>query len=495
MSLTGPARARESVGRRRTQLPVFAAYAAALISLAVYLSTLIREADWWDAAELALQSYTIGVTHPPGYPVYTLIGKFFTLFIPEPAIATNVMSAVFTSLCAAMLCATAARLRGRWIDALIASITFAFVPVVWSAAVTTEVYNVNMLFLALVFYKLIRWHDEPYPHLALSAGVLYGLSMGTYPANILILPAFLYLIVARRERLKSHLPLFVTAYFVCGALVISLNYFIARINPPFGSLIIPDSLKNLYLFVKGDQFGTLNIHSPRFYAVRVLEHGLRFSRNFFWAGIALGLLGLRSQWKKHPVICRTFLLAFAINMLYFTFYDVKDYETMVAPSYYIFSIWIAYGIGYLGSGHFDRRIRIAAYTISLAMIAGLFAAQIEQRLERSRSTPVSDFVAASFEAIPRGAVAIAPWHEFAPLYYHHRVHGERPDITLVEYKATPYMQIHGIVPEWRELLTNEISSRAVVAYGIPEGLERSYRFISIADEWYRIAPLSEETGE
>jgi len=45
------------------------ASAVTLTSLAVYLLTLVREVDWGDSAELALQAFQLGVTHPPGYPV------------------------------------------------------------------------------------------------------------------------------------------------------------------------------------------------------------------------------------------------------------------------------------------------------------------------------------------------------------------------------------------------------------------------------------------
>ena len=469
--------------------------AVALIALSVYLFTLLREVDWWDAAELTLQSYLLGVTHPPGYPVFTLIGKLFTLFIPDPAIATNVMSAVFTGLCVYMLCITALALGCRRSHSVLSSFVFAFIPVIWSIAVTTEVYNVNMFFLAIVFFLLIRWYEEPAPHLVFLAGTLLGISMGTYLANVLILPAFLYLIIARGWRFKSQLILFSCAYVVFGCLAVSLNYFISKINPPFGSLITPDSLKNLFLFVKGDQYGTLNIHSPRYYVFRLLEHGLHFSKNFMGVGIIIGLFGLRAQWKKDPVICRFFLLAFLINMLYFTFFDVKEYYNMVTPSYFVFSIWIAYGIGYFRSEGFSARTRIAAYVVSIGIIAGLIATQIVPRLERSRNTPVTDFVKSSFGVIPESAVIIAPWNEFTPLYYHHRALGARPDIKLVELRNTPYIREHGMIPEWQELLTNQIGSRAIVTYGIPRNLEQSYRFIAIKDNWYQIAPLPAEGEE
>jgi len=59
------------------------------IAACVYLVTLQREIGWWDAAELSLQAHLVGTTHPPGYPVHTLLGKVFGLLVADPGLATN----------------------------------------------------------------------------------------------------------------------------------------------------------------------------------------------------------------------------------------------------------------------------------------------------------------------------------------------------------------------------------------------------------------------
>jgi hypothetical protein len=163
---------------------------ASITSLVVYLVTLRTEVGRGDSAELALQAYQLGVTHPPGYPVHTILGKLFTLFFNEPAIATNVMSAVFTCLTVGLLSLFLYEVTKNRVISLLGPLIFAFSPIVWQMAVTTEVYNVNIFFLSLSFYLLFKWFTKPSHTLLIISAVIYGVSLGSYLANLLLLPAF-----------------------------------------------------------------------------------------------------------------------------------------------------------------------------------------------------------------------------------------------------------------------------------------------------------------
>ena len=71
-----------------------------LISLGFYLLTLCPTVYVGDSGEFTTAAYTLGITHPPGYPLYVLFGKIFTLIIPFGNIAyrVNLMSAFFGAL-------------------------------------------------------------------------------------------------------------------------------------------------------------------------------------------------------------------------------------------------------------------------------------------------------------------------------------------------------------------------------------------------------------
>lgn len=70
-----------------------------LISFTVYLMTLAPTVYVGDSGELIAASYTLGIPHPPGYPLFTILGKIFITFIPIGSIAyrVNLLSAFFAS--------------------------------------------------------------------------------------------------------------------------------------------------------------------------------------------------------------------------------------------------------------------------------------------------------------------------------------------------------------------------------------------------------------
>ena len=75
-----------------------------LLTFLVYLRTLAPGVYGFDSAELATGVFTQGIVHPPGYPLYLLIGKLFT-FLPvrDVAYRLNLMSAFFAALTVLLL--------------------------------------------------------------------------------------------------------------------------------------------------------------------------------------------------------------------------------------------------------------------------------------------------------------------------------------------------------------------------------------------------------
>src|SRR3990172_10319858 len=179
-------------------------------SLLVYLFTLVPEVNWGDGAELSLQVYQLGVTHPPGYPVYTLLGKAVNLIVTNPAAATNLLSALCTALTIGLMSLFILDLTNHIFASSIVPLIFAFTPQVWSMAVTTEVYNVNLLFLGLTLYLFHLWYKDSSMSALFLSSILFGVSLGTYLANLLLLPAFIFLLYRSKHKSYHKILLFIS---------------------------------------------------------------------------------------------------------------------------------------------------------------------------------------------------------------------------------------------------------------------------------------------
>ena len=193
------------------------AFATFIVSSIVYLITISPDVSFWDCGEFIACSFTMSVMHPPGSPIYTILGRVFT-FLPISNIAwrVNFMSVLSAALTVMFLYLVIVRLineyRGQpkttmdrimtFGSALVGAMTFAFTDSHWFNAVEAEVYAVSMFFTALVVWLILYWGDyaenakaEKYLLLIV---YLMGLATGIHMLNLLAF-AFILLIVHFRS--------------------------------------------------------------------------------------------------------------------------------------------------------------------------------------------------------------------------------------------------------------------------------------------------------
>ena len=164
--------------------------AVLIISLIAYLSALCPGISLGDAGELVSASYTLGIAHPPGYPVFTLLGKLFT-FLPLGTIAgrINLMTAIFGALAGMFLSIFLALITKKASSGILALI-LVFSPLFWECSVAAEVYSLNMFFISSLL--LLAYRSTGSFLGALFGGLLFGLSLENHNTMLLFLPLFLY---------------------------------------------------------------------------------------------------------------------------------------------------------------------------------------------------------------------------------------------------------------------------------------------------------------
>lgn len=187
------------------------------IAFTVYFFSAERTGSLWDCGEFILGAYKLQVVHPPGAPLFLLIGRMFTwlgdLFSSNPAdiaFAVNLMSGLCTALAAAFVSWTTIMLGklmlvgrdgeledGQHIallgSGLVAGLTTAFCTSIWFSAVEGEVYAMSTMFTTLTLWSTIKWYslpDEPQHDRWLVFSIYAaGLSIGVHLLSILTFPA------------------------------------------------------------------------------------------------------------------------------------------------------------------------------------------------------------------------------------------------------------------------------------------------------------------
>lgn len=192
--------------------------AAALTSLAVlllYILTLAPTTSMWDTSEYIAAAYVVGLPHPPGNPLFVLIGRVFALLPVAPSVAMriNVLAALSSAASAFFWFLITERVFVSWItrrwqritgaamSALIGSTAFT----VWNQSVVNEkVYTVSLLGIAAISWLTVRWCDDPEDskadRLLVLVAYLLGLGYANHMAGMLAAPAVGLAVMIRRPQ-------------------------------------------------------------------------------------------------------------------------------------------------------------------------------------------------------------------------------------------------------------------------------------------------------
>ena len=189
--------------------------------LVVYCSTLYPSVPGGDSGEFIASAFTLGVAHPPGYPLFTMLGKFFTL-LPWGSIAwrVNLLSALFGAGAAFFLHMSV----WRWSRNIWAGITaaglFAFSSLTWRWSVAAEVFALNNFFIALLLYLSVRYWQSRELNVVRLAAFFFGLGMANHHLLALYgIPLSLWILwTGRTQLLKPKEFAFLIGFFVLGLL-------------------------------------------------------------------------------------------------------------------------------------------------------------------------------------------------------------------------------------------------------------------------------------
>ena len=200
------------------------------IATFVYLSTMEQTTSLWDCGEYITTANKLEVGHPPGAPLFMMLGRLFSAFAsPEnAAMMINSMSALSSSFSIlflfwsiTMLARKMAKLNGE-IDrnssfaiigaGLIGALSYTFTDSFWFSAVEGEVYAMSSFFTAIVFWAILKWdiEDDQYNESKEKSNTTHpnrwilficymiGLSIGVHLLNLLAIPAIVFVIYFKK---------------------------------------------------------------------------------------------------------------------------------------------------------------------------------------------------------------------------------------------------------------------------------------------------------
>ncbi|MDR2520469.1 MAG: DUF2723 domain-containing protein [Bacteroidales bacterium OttesenSCG-928-I14] len=218
------------------------------IAATVYLMTIEPTASFWDCSEFITSAYKLEVGHPPGAPIFMLIGNIVSHLASSPskvALVLNALSAVFSALVILFLFWTITHLvRKIILNSNVKSINIAqlvtimgagatgalaytFSDTFWFSAVEGEVYAFSSFMTAISFWLILKWEDiadEPNSnHLLILIAYLTGISIAIHLLNLLCIPC-ITLVYFFKKNPNSTLRKTITALIISIGIVALILY-------------------------------------------------------------------------------------------------------------------------------------------------------------------------------------------------------------------------------------------------------------------------------
>ena len=242
-----------------------------LYSFIIYLLTLAPTASFWDSGEFIAVAHGLQVTHPPGAPLYLLLGRLFSMFAPVEWISwsVNLQSAVASALTVMLLYLIIVRLIREWLPkdtqswsladqistyggAIVGATTFAVTDSFWFNAVEAEVYALSMFFTAIAVWLALKWsedHDKPgNERWLVLISYMFGLALGVHLLNLLVVFFVALIIYFKKYDFKI-------VSFTVAAILASLSFL----------LIYPFTMKSIAAISLSVSEATFGLISPVFF--------------------------------------------------------------------------------------------------------------------------------------------------------------------------------------------------------------------------------------
>jgi hypothetical protein len=187
-----------------------------VFSALVYLLTLEPTVSFWDCGEFILSAFKLQVGHPPGAPLFLMMGRVATLFAggdtSRVALMVNTLSALCSGFAIMFLFWTITHLvrkvfvtgndlESKHVPAILGSgvlgaLAFTFSDTFWFSAVEGELYALSSLVIAIVFWGMLKWEeeaDETYSgRWIILISYIMGLGLGIHRLNLLIIPVLVF---------------------------------------------------------------------------------------------------------------------------------------------------------------------------------------------------------------------------------------------------------------------------------------------------------------
>lgn len=426
-----------------------------------------------DSGDLVAAAWTFGIAHPPGYPLYALLGGILARVVSYNTIAWRVglLSSLPMALSLGFVWLTIALLTKSRLAATVGSFFYGFLYPVWLYAIVPEAFGLFSLFSILILYIFLRWYQTKNPRYITLLLLFAGLSLTHHHLIILLLLSIgIFFFVHQRSALS----------YIQHHTLSSIGYFLIGISPylyaPIASARFPPldwehpaSLEGFIRLITRASYGTFratggagqNLMDRALNSVSFFHFVLS---DFTVLGIVCIVIGFYALHRKDKKLFSFFVWYVALLAFFFFYAGFSDtsshfilgtLERFFIIPYQVLVIMGSMGLAFLVQGilkHWKRIAHRIPAAVPLCLLMGIvvvvlfrLAATNYHRLEPIATDKTIDrYVNDLFASIPPNAIVDGTSDSFFfPLQYARWVEKKRPDVKIVRFPfldSVPYRE-------------------------------------------------------
>ncbi len=481
----------------------------------IYLTTLAPSVVEIDSGELTTVQALLGIAHPTGYPLFTMIGHLFSL-IPFPfskVFQLNLLTAIWCSLAVGVFVYTAKfildnihefkvdkpvkktiapKKKGkkekslpnvskvlkneiteskRFFAPVLGGLILAFSRTFWFQSTSVEVYSLQLFLFTLIIFSLVRAFISKEKTFKLSLknpwivfAIFLALGFSNHMTTLLILPAAAYLFFLKFGFNKeSFIKIGLMLIFFIPLLIIMYSYLPIRAaqNPPlnWGN---PTDLAKIYRHVSGKQYQVWLFTSITA-AKKQLIYFINNLPNEFSIGLFIALIGLFFSYKIGKRIFVFLLILFLFTVLYSINYEIHDIDSYFLLAYIALGFFSVFGIVYILN---TLKLNKYSYLLSTSLILIFIVVQVYSNyseVNQSDTYIFKDYTKGLIGSTNKNSLILSyQWDYFVSAsYYFQYVENYRRDVTIVDKellrRSWYYHQIQTDHPHVLDSLHTEVN--------------------------------------
>jgi cell division protein FtsW (lipid II flippase) len=404
-----------------------------------------------DAGELATVQIYLGIAHPSGYPLFTILGHLWSK-LPlglTPIYQLNLLASLYCGLSILFVYkGLLLFLRHRQnkyekltIRHILAGATgalvLAFSSTFWNISTGTEVYSLHTLLISIAFlYSLTAYYStDRIEKKWIYTAIALGFCFSNHLTSVLLLPSMLYLFIKQHKLSNKTLQTFLKSS-ACFLIVVLINYSylpIRSIQDPLLDWGNPENFSNFISHVSASQYQDFTFNSVKVAWDNLVYFISGLPSELSFGGIIIMLLGIRYAHRTERNIFNVLIITLIITILLVINYDIPDLEGYFILAYISLGGFVAFGckwfIDKLERNKLNSFIQYSVLILPIFLFITRYPI-----IDKSQNHIQEDYIHNALGSMEDNAILITREFELdvSGAYYAQLVQGLRKDVEVIE---------------------------------------------------------------